>query len=216
MTEWKWEDAASRSPPSSVKRRSENVASAPAEYIKGGGPHSHIRTSAETLGFAEENRAPTLAPRSHHAGTAPASSQRKRTPHDGVPDSECCANVVREKTPSFAREPPEFLPLCECASVSPNLLCITSPPASGAAIPSEDSPTTSAAVIAPRRWVEVVAGANKPSFEQPCPERRGLVERRGHLFLHFCTECGRWGAYGYGCTGDNPGRWYCWLHRPGE
>jgi hypothetical protein len=36
------------------------------------------------------------------------------------------------------------------------------------------------------------------------------------LFLHFCTECGRWGAYGYGATGDNPGRWYCWLHRPDE
>src|SRR5262249_49530387 len=43
MTEWKWEDAASRSPPSSVEMRPENIALAPAEYIKGGGPHSHIR-----------------------------------------------------------------------------------------------------------------------------------------------------------------------------
>ena len=216
MTEWNWEDAASRSPPSSVEMRPENIAPAPAEYIKGGGPHSHTRTSAETLGFAAQNRAPTLAPHSHHTGTAPASSGGERTSHDGVRDGECCANVVREKTPSFAREPPEFLPLCECASVSPNLLCTASAPASDAAIQSEDSPTTSAALIAPRRWVEVVAGANEPSFEMPCPERRGLVERRGRLFLHFCTECGRWGAYGYGATGDNPGRWYCWLHRPAE
>jgi len=88
--------------------------------------------------------------------------------------------------------------------------------ASDAALPSEDSPTTSAAVIAPRRWVEVVAGANESSFEMPCPERRGLVERRGRLSLHFCIECGRWGAYGYGATGNNPGRWYCRLHRPDE
>ena len=207
MTEWKWEDAASRSPPSSVERGPENIAPAPAEYIKGGGPHSHTRTSAETRGFAVQNRAPTLAPHS---------SQVEPTSHDGAPDSECCANVVREKTPSFAREPPEFLPLCECASVSPDLLRIASAPASDAAIQSEDSPTISAAVIAPRRWVEVVAGANEPSFEMPCPERRGLVERRGRLFLHFCTECGRWGAYGHGATGDNPGRWYCWPHRPDE
>src|SRR5262249_44532517 len=146
MTEWKWEDAASRSPPSSVERRPENIAPAPAEYIKGGGPHSHTRTSAETPGFAAQNRAPTLAPHSHDAGTAPAPSQRERTSHDGLPDGECCANVVREKTPSFAREPPEFLPLCECASVSSDLLCIASAPASDAAIQSEDSPTTSAAM----------------------------------------------------------------------
>jgi hypothetical protein len=34
--------------------------------------------------------------------------------------------------------------------------------------------------------------------------------------LHFCVECGRWGTFGYGCTGDNPGRWYCREHRPEE
>src|SRR5262252_2171816 len=102
MTEWNWEDAASRTPPTS-ERRPENIALAPAEYKKGGGPHSHTRTSAETLGFAAENRALTLAPHSHHAATAPAPSQRERRSHDGVPDSESCANVVREKTPSFAR-----------------------------------------------------------------------------------------------------------------
>jgi hypothetical protein len=139
-TEWKWEDAALRSPPSSVARRPENIARAPAEYIKGGGAHSHTRTSAETRGFAVQNRAPTLAPYSHHAAATPASSQVERTSHDGAPDSECCANVVREKTPSFAREPPEFLPLCECASVSPDLLCIASAPASDAAKPEVRRP----------------------------------------------------------------------------
>jgi len=74
----------------------------------------------------------------------------------------------------------------------------------------------SAPVIAPVRWAEGAALAGGPAFEQPCPERRGLVERRGGAFLHFCIECGRWGAYGYGCTADKPGRWYCWLHRPDE
>ena len=28
--------------------------------------------------------------------------------------------------------------------------------------------------------------------------RRGRVERREGLFLHFCIDCGAWGAYGYG------------------
>ena len=53
-------------------------------------------------------------------------------------------------------------------------------------------------------------------FEEPCADRRGSVERQGGIFLHFCIECGRWGAYGYGATGNNPGRWYCWRHRPDE
>jgi hypothetical protein len=57
---------------------------------------------------------------------------------------------------------------------------------------------------------------SEPSFEMPCPERRGLVERRDGVFLHFCVECGRWGTYGYGATGAKPGRWYCQMHRPEE
>jgi len=74
----------------------------------------------------------------------------------------------------------------------------------------------SAPIIAPVRWVERLAVAGEPGFELPCPGRRGLVERRGGAFLHFCVECGRWGAYGYGCTGDKSGRWYCCEHRPDE
>jgi hypothetical protein len=67
-------------------------------------------------------------------------------------------------------------------------------------------------VISPARWAG--PASDGPSFEEPCPERRGLVERRGAVFLHFCVECGRWGAYGYGTTLSHPGRWYCRLHRP--
>ena len=75
------------------------------------------------------------------------------------------------------------------------------------------------AVIAPAE-LSGLAGQlqpkGEPLFDRPCPERRGLVERRGGTFLHFCVKCGAWGAYGYGCTGDNPGRWYCREHRPAD
>jgi hypothetical protein len=73
------------------------------------------------------------------------------------------------------------------------------------------------AVIAPAE-LSGLAGQpqpkDEPLFDRPWPERRGLVERRGGTLLHFCVECGAWGAYGYGCTGDDPGRWYCCEHRP--
>ena len=79
------------------------------------------------------------------------------------------------------------------------------------------APLETAEVIAPARWVAGAAG-NSPeaSFETPCIERRGLLERRNGIFLHFCLECGRWGTYGYGATSEKPGRWYCHLHRPYE
>jgi hypothetical protein len=64
-------------------------------------------------------------------------------------------------------------------------------------------------VLSPPNWFAT-------AFNEPCPERRGHVERRGGLFLHFCRECGRWGAYGYDCVGGKPGRWYCGEHRPDE
>jgi hypothetical protein len=74
-------------------------------------------------------------------------------------------------------------------------------------------PVETAEVIAPACWVTGAAGN---SFEMPCSERRGLIERVHGVFLHFCVECGRWGTYGYGATGEKPGRWYCHLHRPYE
>ena len=78
-------------------------------------------------------------------------------------------------------------------------------------------PLETAKVVAPARWVPGAAGnCPEPSFEMPCFERRGLLERRDGTFLHFCVECGRWGAYGFGATGARAGRWYCDLHRPRE
>jgi hypothetical protein len=79
------------------------------------------------------------------------------------------------------------------------------------------APLETAEVIAPARWVTGAAGnCPEPSFEMPCSARRGLIERLDGVFLHFCVECGRWGTYGYGATGEKAGRWYCHLHRPHE
>ena len=55
---------------------------------------------------------------------------------------------------------------------------------------------------------------DEPSFDQPCEARRGRVVREGGLFLHFCIDCGAWGAYGHGVLGTSIGRWYCGEHRP--
>jgi hypothetical protein len=78
-------------------------------------------------------------------------------------------------------------------------------------------PLETAEVVAPARWFAgAVGNCPEPSFEMPCSERRGLIERRGGVFLHFCVECGRWGTYGFGATGERAGRWYCRLHRPHE
>lgn len=57
----------------------------------------------------------------------------------------------------------------------------------------------------------------QPSLDMPCASRRGRVEARPDgLILHFCAECGAWGAFGYGvnlCAG-RLGRWCCAAHRP--
>ena len=57
---------------------------------------------------------------------------------------------------------------------------------------------------------------SEPGFCEPCVARRGRVEVRDGLFLHFCAECGAWGAFGYGVNlrADQLGRWYCGAHRP--
>ena len=88
---------------------------------------------------------------------------------------------------------------------------------SGVMAALSSAPLETAEVIAPARWVAGAAG-NSPeaSFETPCIERRGLIERLDGVFLHFCIECGRWGAYGYDATGAKPGLWYCRMHRPDE
>lgn len=73
-------------------------------------------------------------------------------------------------------------------------------------------------LIAPALWFERRAQPTpgEPTYDKPCPARRGRIERRGIAFLHFCLICGAWGAFGYGVLGDRPGRWYCFEHRPSE
>jgi len=58
--------------------------------------------------------------------------------------------------------------------------------------------------------------AYEPDFSEPCTARRGRVQERNGVFLHFCVECGAWGAFGYGVSmrTGKLGRWYCATHRP--
>jgi hypothetical protein len=58
--------------------------------------------------------------------------------------------------------------------------------------------------------------ARCPGYRLPSSVRRGRVEQIGGAFLHFCAECGAWGAYGYGVNlrAGHLGRWFCAEHRP--
>ena len=75
-------------------------------------------------------------------------------------------------------------------------------------------------VIAPAEFsgaAELPQPQDEPPYDQPCPTRRGLIERRGGVFLHFCAVCGRWGAFGYGPPSlpvKPAEKWYCGEHRP--
>jgi hypothetical protein len=75
-----------------------------------------------------------------------------------------------------------------------------------------------AELLAPALWFEraTPAAQGEPDYEQPCAARCGRVEQRDGVLLHFCAECGAWGAYGYGVKlrGGQLGRWYCAAHRP--
>lgn len=72
--------------------------------------------------------------------------------------------------------------------------------------------------IAPVPWFARVASPteDEPPFEMPCAARRGRVEHRDGLVLHFCAECGAWGSFGYSVnvSGGRFGYWYCAKHRP--
>jgi hypothetical protein len=60
--------------------------------------------------------------------------------------------------------------------------------------------------------------ADEPGHEHPCAPRRGRLQELNGVFLHFCVECGRFGAYGYGVRlrAGRFGRWYCHEHRPDQ
>jgi hypothetical protein len=63
---------------------------------------------------------------------------------------------------------------------------------------------------------EIPAADGEPGLEQPCAARRGRVQELDRVFLHFCVECGAYGAFGYGVNlrVGRLGRWYCRAHRP--
>jgi hypothetical protein len=57
-----------------------------------------------------------------------------------------------------------------------------------------------AELIAPAPWFARFSSPTEgePPYEMPCAARRGRVEDRGGVVLHFCTECGTWGSFGFG------------------
>lgn len=77
---------------------------------------------------------------------------------------------------------------------------------------------TDAELIAPAPWFTRVAPPTEgePPYQMPCVARRGRVEDRGGVVLHFCAECGAWGSFGYrvNLRSDRLGSWYCAKHRP--
>jgi hypothetical protein len=73
-----------------------------------------------------------------------------------------------------------------------------------------------AALLTPGFARVVDQASGEPALEQPCVARRGRVQALDHGFLHFCVECGRFAAFGYGVClrAERLGRWYCGEHRP--
>jgi hypothetical protein len=73
---------------------------------------------------------------------------------------------------------------------------------------SAESRTPEFARLVPRKHGEA-------RLEQPCRARRGRVQVLDGAFLHFCVECGRFGAFGYDVrlSAHQMGRWYCTEHR---
>ncbi|MDT8350957.1 hypothetical protein [Roseomonas mucosa] len=51
---------------------------------------------------------------------------------------------------------------------------------------------------------------------QPDERRKGIIRNEpGQPFEHYCPECGRWGAFRFGCdpTKGIVGIWYCGTHK---
>jgi hypothetical protein len=71
-----------------------------------------------------------------------------------------------------------------------------------------------ATVIAPPEFCATDPAGDEPPYDERCPMRVGLVRRPAGRFEHFCVTCGRWGAFGYDVSREQPGRWFCLQHRP--
>jgi hypothetical protein len=71
----------------------------------------------------------------------------------------------------------------------------------------------------PAKPVEPPAEApqTQPSASNGIPEdRRGFVGYVDGRFVHYCPECGEWGAHGIGVflRRGKLGVWYCAEHKP--
>ena len=91
---------------------------------------------------------------------------------------------------------------------------VAAEPASWPEAEDERAAPTGATMIAPVQWLAGGATADAPPYDEPCPARRGVFRRPQGRFEHFCAVCGAWGSFGYGITGEQLGRWYCFTHRP--
>jgi hypothetical protein len=82
----------------------------------------------------------------------------------------------------------------------------------------EERSRSDAELVAPSSWFQRIASsaADEPSLGEPCAARRGRVDAKDGVLLHFCVTCGAWGAYGYGVNlrVGQLGRWFCAAHRP--
>jgi hypothetical protein len=81
---------------------------------------------------------------------------------------------------------------------------------------AQHKPVVLAALALAPGFARVVPTDGEPGLEEPCTSRRGRVQVLDGAFLHFCVECGRFGAFGYGVClrAGHTGRWYCGEHRP--
>jgi hypothetical protein len=82
---------------------------------------------------------------------------------------------------------------------------------------AEHKPEVLAALALTPGFARVVPLAiAEPALDQPCTVRRGRVQELDRVFPHFCCQCGRFGAFGYGVRlrAGQLGRWYCGEHRP--
>jgi len=72
--------------------------------------------------------------------------------------------------------------------------------------------------LVPRFDRKARVAEGEPGLEMPCAARRGRIQEVEGAFLHFCVECGAFGAFGYGVSlgAGRLGRWYCAEHRPPE
>jgi hypothetical protein len=80
--------------------------------------------------------------------------------------------------------------------------------------------THDAELLSPAPWFNraIPPAEGEPGIEMPFAARRGRLQELEGVLLHFCAECGAWGAYGSGVnlrTG-RLGTWCCATHRPPE